>query len=60
MIVGNELFKKTPEVVLLKCLKQTEAYIVVSDTHSGASGSHQASHKMKWLLFQQGCTGLLC
>ena len=54
MIVGNELFKKTAEGVLLKCLSENEAYVAVSSTHSGACGSHQAGHKMKWLLFRQG------
>jgi len=28
--------------------------MVVSNTHSGACGTHQAGHKMKWLLFRQG------
>jgi len=36
VIMGNELFKKTPEGVLLKCLRETEAYAAVSNTHSGA------------------------
>ena len=54
MIIGNELFKKTPEGVLLKCLGETESYMAVSNTHSGACRTHQAGHKMKWLLFRQG------
>ncbi|CAJ2644769.1 unnamed protein product [Trifolium pratense] len=53
-IMGNELFKKTPEGVLLKCLNENEAYVAVSNAHSGACGAHQAGHKMKWLLFRQG------
>ncbi|CAJ2630140.1 unnamed protein product [Trifolium pratense] len=52
-IMGNELFKKTPEGVLLKCLNENEAYVAVSNAHSGACGAHQAGHKMKWLLFRQ-------
>jgi len=40
MIIGNELFKKTLEGVLLKCLNKTEAYLAVSSTHSGACGSN--------------------
>ncbi|MCH87748.1 RNA-directed DNA polymerase (Reverse transcriptase), partial [Trifolium medium] len=48
IIIGNELFKKTAEGVLLKCLSEAEAYLAISDVHSGACGSHQASHKMKW------------
>jgi len=51
VIIGNELFKKSPEGVLLKFLSETEAYLAIFDTHSGACGSHQAGHKMKWLLF---------
>jgi hypothetical protein len=54
VIVGNELFKKTTEGVLLKCLSDSGALIAISDIHSGACGSHQAGHKMKWLLFRQG------
>jgi len=47
VIIGNELFKKSLEGVLLKCLNETEAYLSISDTHSGACGSHLAGHKMK-------------
>jgi len=54
VIIGNELLKKTSEGILLKCLSETEAYLAMSDVHSGACGSHQAGHKMKWLLFRQG------
>ncbi|PNX61525.1 hypothetical protein L195_g052504, partial [Trifolium pratense] len=46
-IIGNELFKKTPEGVLLKCLSENEAYVAISNVHSGACGAHQAGHKMK-------------
>jgi hypothetical protein len=52
-IIGNELFKKTAEGVLLKCLSENEAYLAVSNVHSGSCGAHQAGHKMKWLLFRQ-------
>jgi hypothetical protein len=54
VIIGIELFKKTVEWVLLKCLNETEAYIAISDVHSGVCGSHQTTHKMKWFLFRQG------
>ncbi|XP_039683800.1 uncharacterized protein [Medicago truncatula] len=54
VIMGNELFKKTSEGVLLKCLGETDAYLAVSNTHGRTCGTHQAGHKMKWLLFRQG------
>ena len=50
ILMGNELFKKTPEGVLLKCLSETEAYIDLSTTQAGTCGAHQVGHKMKWLL----------
>lgn len=52
--MGNELFKTTPQGVLLKCLSESEAYIALSSVHSGACGEHQVGHKMKWILFRQG------
>ena len=54
ILIGNELFKKTPEGVLLKGLGESEAYLAVSNVHGGACGAHQACHKMKWLLFRYG------
>lgn len=54
VLLGNELFKKTFEGVLLKCLSELEAYLTLSDVHGGACGAHQVDHKMKWLLFCQG------
>src|ERR1043165_4693902 len=54
VLIGNELFKKTPEGLLLKCLGENEAYLALSNVHSGACGAHQAGHKMKWLLFRYG------
>lgn len=54
ILLGNELFKKTLEGVLLKCLSESKAYLAVSSVHSGACEVHQVGHKMKWLLFRQG------
>jgi hypothetical protein len=54
VLVGIELFRKTPEGVLLKCLSESEAYLALSTVHSRACGAHQVGHKMKWLLFRQG------
>ncbi|XP_050918351.1 uncharacterized protein LOC127135753 [Lathyrus oleraceus] len=54
VLMGNELFKKTPEGILLKCLGENEAYLALSSVHSGACGAHQVGYKMKWLLFRYG------
>lgn len=53
-LMGNELFKKIPEGVLLKFLSKSEAYLSLSNIHSGACEAHQVGHKMKWILFRQG------
>ncbi|XP_050875048.1 uncharacterized protein LOC127078657 [Lathyrus oleraceus] len=45
VLFGNKLFKKTAEGVLLKCLGEDEAYIALSNVHSGACGAHQAGSK---------------
>ncbi|XP_058760182.1 uncharacterized protein LOC131633486 [Vicia villosa] len=54
VLMGNELFEKTPEGILLKCLGENEAYLALSSVHSGTCGAHQAGHRMKWLLFRYG------
>jgi len=54
VLISGDFFKRTIEGVLLRCLGETETYLAVSNTHSGACGTHQTGHKMKWLLFRQG------
>lgn len=54
IIVGNELFKKTPKGVLLICLSETKAYLAIYDIHTRACDAHRAGHKMKWFSFRQG------
>lgn len=53
-MTGNKLLKKTPEVLLLKCLGKSEAYLEIFEVNKGSCGSHQDGHKMKWLLCQLG------
>lgn len=54
IIIRNELFKKTPQEVLLKCIDEIEVYLAIFDTHNRLYGAHQAGPKMKWLLSRQG------
>lgn len=49
VIIGNELFKKSPEGILLKFLSESETYLEIFYVHSGA---HHACHKMQWILFR--------
>ena len=54
VIFEDELYKKSINGILLKCLVESEAYIVLTETHGEICGSHQAGGKMKWMLFRQG------
>ncbi|XP_050890638.1 uncharacterized protein LOC127096059 [Lathyrus oleraceus] len=54
VLLGTKLFKKSSEVIFLKCLSDSEVYFALSTVDSGACGAHQVGHKMKWLLFCQG------
>ncbi|XP_050895140.1 uncharacterized protein LOC127101734 [Lathyrus oleraceus] len=40
VLLGNELLKKTPKRVLLKCLGSTEAYLAIYEVQSGVCGVH--------------------
>lgn len=48
--IGNELFKKTLEGIILKCLGESEDNFAIYEVHRGSCGSHQEDHKMKWFL----------
>ncbi|XP_058764522.1 uncharacterized protein LOC131637974 [Vicia villosa] len=54
VLMGNELFKKTIEGVLLKYLGESEALVSVSNVHSGTCDAHQAEKKIRWLLMHSG------
>ncbi|XP_058784623.1 uncharacterized protein LOC131659451 [Vicia villosa] len=54
VFMGNKLFKKMPEGTLFKCLGENEAYLALSNVHSGTCGAHQVGHIMKWLIFRYG------
>ena len=38
---------KIVDVVLLKCLNQKEAKVLVGEVHEGICGAHQLAYKMK-------------
>jgi hypothetical protein len=39
---------------LLRCLSEEEAKVAMGEVHEGMCDSHQAAHKMKWLLRWSG------
>jgi hypothetical protein len=50
VLIGDDMFYRTLEGLLLKCLGPIEANRLLHEVHEGACGTHQSAHKMKWLI----------
>jgi ribonuclease HI/transposase InsO family protein len=53
-LIDNELYRRTVDGVLLKCLGEDDARVAMGEVHEGICGTHQSAHKMKWLLRRAG------
>ena len=47
---NDELYQRTAEDFLLKCLGSDQARVAMGEVHEGICGTHQSAPKMKWLL----------
>jgi hypothetical protein len=36
--------------MLLKCLSEEEAKLIMDEVHEGICGAHQSAYKMKWVI----------
>jgi hypothetical protein len=54
MLLDDDLYRRTIDGVLLKCLGEEEAKVAVREVHDGICGVHQLTHKMNWLLQRVG------
>jgi hypothetical protein len=54
VLIGDNMFYRTLEGLLLKCLGPTEVNWLLHEVHEGACGTHQLAHKMKWLIRRSG------
>jgi hypothetical protein len=54
VLIGDDMFYRTLEGLLLKCLGPTEANRLLHEVHEGACGTHQSAHKIKWLIRRSG------
>jgi hypothetical protein len=50
--LDDQLHYKTVDGVLLKCLNQEEAKVLMGEIHEGICGAHQSSYKMKWIIYR--------
>ena len=54
VLIGDDMFYRTLEGLLLKCLGPAESNRLLHEIHEGACGTHQSAHKMKWLIRRSG------
>jgi hypothetical protein len=53
-VLDDELYRRTIDGLLLKCLGVEQAKVAMGEVHKGMCDSHQSSHKMKWMLRRDG------
>jgi transposase InsO family protein len=53
-LVEGELYHRTADDLLLKCLDSDQAKVAIDEVHEGIGGTHQSAPKMKWLLQRGG------
>lgn len=62
VLIGDDLYRKSPDGLLLRCLGFVDYMEVMKQVHEGVCGTHQAGIKMRWLIRRQGrsclCYGL--
>jgi ribonuclease HI len=54
VLIGDDIFYRTLEGLLLKCLGPVESNRLLHEVHEGMCGTHQSAHKMKWLIKRSG------
>jgi len=54
VLLGNELYYRTLDGVLLKCLGNDKSKSLMGEIHEGVCGAHQSAFKMKWMIRRNG------
>ena len=54
VLLDDQLYYKTIDGVLLKCLNSEDAKVLMGEVHEGVCGAHQLAHKMKWIIRRSG------
>jgi hypothetical protein len=49
-LINDDLYHRTAEDLLLKCLDHDQAKIAMGEVHKDICGTHQSPPKIKWLL----------
>ena len=54
VLLERELYYRTIDGVLLRCLDKEEAKVLMGEIHDSVCGSHQSAYKMKWVIRRNG------
>jgi hypothetical protein len=54
VLLDEQLYYKTADGVLLKCLNQEEVKVLMGEVHKGICGAHQSAYKIKWTIRRSG------
>ena len=54
VLLEGELYYRTIDGVLLRCLDKEEAKVLMGEIHEDVCGSHQSAYKMKWVIRRNG------
>ena len=57
MLLEDELYYRTIDGFLLKCLSNDEAKSLMGEIHEGVCGAHQSAFKIKWVIRRNGIIG---
>ena len=52
VLLEGELYYRTIDGVLLRCLDKEEAKVLMGEIYVGVCGSHQLAYKMKWMIWR--------
>jgi hypothetical protein len=48
-LLDDQLYYRTIDGVLPKCLNQEESKVLMDEIHEGVCDAHQPAYKMKWI-----------
>jgi len=54
VLLEDELYYRTIDGILLRCLGDDEARSLMGEIHEGVCGAHQSAFKMKWMIRRNG------
>jgi hypothetical protein len=54
VLLGGELYNRTIDGVLLKCIGVEESKVLMGERNEGVCGAHQSAYKMKWMIRRNG------